>query len=113
MKLIDDPHALFLQGLVAKGFLPWMAITPSPRPQDHTSQAVLCVDRCHSEMTLTDSLKHQIVPPNTPEVTGPWTKPPASPPSVCVPLTLQIPSRRKKSPHNRAHRAWSPWCLTL
>lgn len=73
-----------------------MAITPNPGPQDHTSQAVLCVDRCHSEMILTDSLKHQTVPPNSPEGTGPWTKPPASPPSFCVPLTWQIPSQEEE-----------------
>lgn len=73
-----------------------MAITPNPGPQDHTSQAVLCVDRCHSEMTLTDSLKHQTVPSNSPEGTGPWAKPPANHPSFCVPLTQQIPFQEEE-----------------
>lgn len=79
---------------------------PNPRPQDHTSQAGLYLDRCHSELTFTVSLKHQIKPPNTPEGIGLGQ---SHQPALLASVFLshrRCPTGRKEHPQNRVHKAW-------
>lgn len=76
---------------------------------------MLCVDRCHSELAFTDSLKHQ-TKPLAPEGTGPWAESPVSPASFRVPVTQEITYWKEGEPSERA--SWglevlvpSPWLL--
>lgn len=86
---------------------------PNPRPQEHTAQAVLYVDSCHSELTFTVSLKHQTKTLNDPEGIGLGQ---SHQPALLASVFLshgRSPTERQKQPQNRVHRAWRSLCLTM
>lgn len=66
-----------------------MAINPTPATEAHLPTVLLYVDRCHSELTFTVSLKHQIKLPTLLKalVLGKVT---SSPSGFCVPVIQEV-----------------------